>query len=150
MKTGKKCKYDAADQLVYKIIEKNSASPTPDEEDPLESSGTSEDQVLPPIQLETPTAIPAVPPHINGSNSPQTRKRLLTDSNDETTLKKRKMEVELELASVKLEIAKRESYKLDLELLKLERELNVTRHSVFTLPVVMHSDCKYANVMHRN
>lgn len=60
------------------------------------------------------------------------------------------MEVELELASVKLEIAKRESYKLDLELLKLERELNVTRHSVFTLPVVMHSDCKYANVMHRN
>ncbi|KAI8438889.1 hypothetical protein MSG28_011222 [Choristoneura fumiferana] len=151
LKTGRKCKYDAADEIVYKIMEKNSASPTPDEVDPLETSGTSEDQVLQSIPTETSRSTPAVSPHSNASNSSQPRERLLTDNNDGNNgLRKRKMEVELELAEVKLEIAKRESYKLDLELLKLERELNITRHSTFTLPIVMQSDCKYANVIHGN
>jgi hypothetical protein len=35
------------------------------------------------------------------------------------------MEVELKLANEKLEIARRERYKLDLEILKLEKELNI-------------------------
>lgn len=44
------------------------------------------------------------------------------------------MEIDLKLANEKLEIAKRERYKLDLEILKLERKLNIQQPSNFTSP----------------
>lgn len=48
-------------------------------------------------------------------------------------LKKEKLEAEILLIKEKTEIYKREKYKLDLELFKLEKELNIT-HSSYTEP----------------
>ncbi|KAL0881366.1 hypothetical protein ABMA27_001243 [Loxostege sticticalis] len=49
-------------------------------------------------------------------------------------LKKKKAEVEIEIMKEKLDIARREKYKLDLELVKMERDLGIAQPSSFTAP----------------
>jgi hypothetical protein len=49
-------------------------------------------------------------------------------------LKKEKLEADILLTKEKIEIAKREKYKLELELFKLEKELNIRKISSFTEP----------------
>lgn len=49
-------------------------------------------------------------------------------------LKKEKLEADILLTKEKIEIAKREKYKLELELFKLEKELNIRQISSFTEP----------------
>ncbi|XP_028161152.1 uncharacterized protein LOC114353378 isoform X3 [Ostrinia furnacalis] len=55
--------------------------------------------------------------------------------NELVELKKKKAKVEIQLMKEKVEIARREKYKLDLELLKMERELGMSE-SIFTAPYV--------------
>lgn len=109
-----------------------------------ESSGSNQAQIHEPEPSEailntpieqTPTQLPSAP-----------RKRyqsiLINEANESQAyndLKTKKMEVELKLFNEKLEIAKRERYKLDLEILKLEKELNIQQPSNFTLPFYLQN-----------
>lgn len=127
---GKGFKLDEIDDMVLKIIGKD--SPVIEGLNMPESSGSNVN--LPTIDNPTP---PTPSPHENGPESSRPRKKSRFSvcetkiSEEFNDLKKQKIRLELELATNKIEIAKRE---LDLEIFKLERELNIQQPSNFTLP----------------
>ncbi|XP_047986608.1 uncharacterized protein LOC125226616 [Leguminivora glycinivorella] len=152
---GKKCRYDDVDELVLKIIGKE--SPVLEGLCVPESSGSDQAQIHEPAAAAINSTINAPEPDKVVCESPvqntptqftrpPIRKRYNSVTINETNesqayieLKTKKMELELRLTNEKLEIAKRERYKLDLELLKLERELNIQQPSPFTLPFYLQN-----------
>lgn len=115
--------------MILKIIGKD--SPAIDGLQIPESSGSNETQVSVPVfTAETP---PQPQNPIRRKSHPP-----VDLSNDLFDFKKQKMEIDVDIAKEKLQIAKREKYKLDLELLKLEKELNI-QPSEFTLPLYLQN-----------
>lgn len=133
---GKKCRYDDADELIFKIIGKDSPAleglPVP------ESSGSQDSQisVVEDTAQQDSTPLPHQPPRRKSQRISTCEHDMPNDLMD---LKKRKIELELKLLQEKVEIAEREKYKLDLELLKMEKELNITKPSSFTCPLYLQN-----------
>lgn len=108
-----------------------------------ESSGSNENHVIIPLTEGTPQRKSNTSPLPEVSTTLHSQKRKPRNSTSEVDftkdynmdLRHEKMKLEVELANEKVEIAKRERYKLDLELLKLERELGITQPSTFTIPL---------------
>ncbi|XP_063361666.1 uncharacterized protein LOC134650664 [Cydia amplana] len=118
---GKKWQFDETDGIIMSIIGKN--TPVLEGLTVPESSGT---QAAETIQVQD-TSQPIPQNSQNNTNSTNVHYKSVI------RLKKEKLEAEILLLKEKTELYKREKYKLDLELFKLEKELNIT-HSSYTAP----------------
>lgn len=116
--------------MILNIIGKN--TPVLEGLDVPESSGTQEA-----IQIlnDEPTQQDSRRENTS-QNSQNIHNRNVTSSNCKSVLglKKEKLMADILLTKEKIEIAKREKYKLDLELFKLENELKISKISSFTQP----------------